>query len=103
MEKMQMTTRICPGSPADRRILINGLTLIALGLSVLFLNSWDSLFVRASVGLFWGAFFLISNWSDLVHESTKSQSLKWITPPQHRMILSPTAAHPASSPSIICQ
>ncbi len=66
MEKMQMTTRICPGSPADRRILINGLTLIALGLSVLFLNSWDSLFVRASVGLFWGAFFLISNWSDLI-------------------------------------
>jgi hypothetical protein len=52
-------------SPADRRLLFHGFTLIALGLSVLFLNSWDSLFVRASIGLFWGAFFLISNWSDL--------------------------------------
>ena len=48
-------------SSADRRILTNGLTLIALGLSILFLNSWDNLFVRTSVGLFWGAFFLILN------------------------------------------
>jgi hypothetical protein len=54
-------------SPADRRLLCHGLTLIALGLSVLFLNSWDSLFVRTAIGLFWGAFFLISNWADLVH------------------------------------
>jgi hypothetical protein len=54
------------GSLADRRLLFRGLTLIALGLSVLFLNSWDSLFVRTAIGLFWGAFFLISNWSDLV-------------------------------------
>src|SRR5258707_2917815 len=53
-------------SPADRRLLFHGLTLIALGLSILFLNSWDSLFVRTAIGLFWGAFFLISNWSDLV-------------------------------------
>ena len=51
---------------ADRRILINALTLIALGLSVLFLNSWDNLFVRTSVGLFWGTFFLILNGPDLV-------------------------------------
>ncbi len=64
----QSTTGIDPALAADRRILVDALTLIALGLSVLFLNSWDSLFVRASVGLFWGAFFLISNWSDLVHE-----------------------------------
>jgi hypothetical protein len=55
-----------PGPSADRRILINGLTLVALGLSVLFLNSWDSLFVRTAVGLFWGTFFLILNWSGLI-------------------------------------
>ena len=65
--KLDQTNRaLQPGSPADRRILINGLTLVALGLSVLFLNSWDSLFVRTAIGLFWGAFFLISNWSVLV-------------------------------------
>ncbi len=58
------TTRL--DSSADRKTLINALTLIALGLSVLFLNSWDSLFVRTTVGLFWGSFFLISNWSDLI-------------------------------------
>ena len=63
---MQTTTPIHPGSPADRRILIDGLTLVALGLSVLFLNSWDNLFVRTAIGLFWGTFFLISNWSALV-------------------------------------
>jgi hypothetical protein len=54
------------GSTADRRLLVNGLTLIGLGISVLFLNSWDSLFVRTAIGLFWGTFFLISNWSGLV-------------------------------------
>jgi hypothetical protein len=53
-------------STADRRILIDAVTLIALGLSVLFLNSWDTSFVRTSVGLFWGAFFLSLNWSSLV-------------------------------------
>ena len=46
---------------SDRRLLTNGLTLMALGLSILFLNSWDNLFVRASVGLFWGTYFLILN------------------------------------------
>ena len=51
---------------SDERLLTDGLTLIALGLSVLFLNSGDSLFVRTSVGLFWGTFFLVLNWSDLV-------------------------------------
>jgi hypothetical protein len=51
---------------SDRRLLINGLTLIALGLSILFLNSWDTLFVRASVGLFWGAFFLILKGPEIV-------------------------------------
>jgi hypothetical protein len=54
------------GPSADRKLLFHGLTLIALGLSILFLNSWDSLFVRTAIGLFWGAFFLISNWSSLV-------------------------------------
>ena len=46
-------------SSAESKILVNAVTLIALGLSILFLNSWDTLFVRASVGLFWGTFFLI--------------------------------------------
>ena len=50
----------------ERRLLVNGLTLIALGFSILFLNSWDNLFVRTAIGLFWGTFFLISNWSGLV-------------------------------------
>ena len=67
MKLVQTNGSIHPGSPAaDRRMLVNGLTLIALGVSILFLNSWDGLFVRASVGLFWGTFFLILNWSDLV-------------------------------------
>ena len=51
---------------ADRRIAIHGVTLIALGLSVLFLNSWDNLFVTAGVGFFWGTFLLIVNWSGVV-------------------------------------
>ena len=63
---MQQTTPIHPGSPTDRRILTNGLTLIGLGLSILFLNSWDNPFVRTLIGLFWATFFLISNWSALV-------------------------------------
>jgi hypothetical protein len=66
MKLFKSNTTIQTGSLADRKLLFHGLTLIALGLSVLFLNSWDSLFVRTSIGLFWGAFFLISNWSDLV-------------------------------------
>jgi hypothetical protein len=66
MKTIDASDSINSGSAADRRILVNGLTLMALGLSVLFLNSWDGLFVRASVGLFWGAFFLILNWSNLV-------------------------------------
>ena len=53
-------------SAADRKILFDGLTLIALGLSVLLLNSWDTLFVRTSVGLFWGTFLLTINWPSLV-------------------------------------
>jgi len=66
MKLDQSTTAIDPALASDRRILVDGLTLIALGLSILFLNSWDSLFVRTAIGLFWGTFFLISNWSDLV-------------------------------------
>ncbi len=66
MKPIQTNGSIHPGSPADRRILVNGLTLIALGLSILFLNQWDGLFVRTAIGLFWGTFFLISNWSGLV-------------------------------------
>ncbi|HEY6119577.1 MAG TPA: hypothetical protein VIV66_06450 [Pyrinomonadaceae bacterium] len=66
MKLIQTNSSQLWGSPADRRILVNGLTLVALGLSVLFLNSWDNLFVRTAIGLFWGAFFLILNWSGLV-------------------------------------
>ena len=66
MKLTQSTEVIDSTLGADRRILINALTLIALGLSVLFLNSWDNLFVRTSVGLLWGTFFLILNGPDLV-------------------------------------
>ena len=66
MKLTQSTEVIDSTLGADRRILINALTLIALGLSILFLNSWDNLFVRTSVGLFWGTFFLILNGPDLV-------------------------------------
>ena len=51
---------------ADRAVLRNAITLIALGLSIFLLNSWDTVFVRASVGLFWGAFFAILNGPDAV-------------------------------------
>ena len=50
----------------ERRLLINSLTLIALGLSILFLNSWDNLYVRTSIGLFWGTFFLVINGPDAI-------------------------------------
>jgi hypothetical protein len=53
-------------SNAHRQLLTDSITLIALGLSILFLNSWDNLFVRASVGLFWGAFFLILKGPEVV-------------------------------------
>jgi len=53
-------------SKAHRKLLTDSITLIALGLSILFLNSWDNLFVKASVGLFWGAFFLILKGSEVV-------------------------------------
>ena len=51
-------------SSPDRKLLTNGLTLVALGLSILFLNSWDNLVVKTSVGLFWGTFFIILNGPD---------------------------------------
>ena len=50
-----------PAPPPDRNVLTSAVTLIGLGLSILFLNSWDNVFVRTSVGLFWGTFFLIIN------------------------------------------
>ena len=51
---------------ADRAVIRNAITLIALGVSILFLNSWDTVFVKASVGLFWGAFFVILDGPDAV-------------------------------------
>src|SRR5437899_9114708 len=59
---------------ADQRLLINAVTLIALGFSVLFLNSWDNLFVRTTVGLFWGTYFLILNGPDLMSVFRKFRS-----------------------------
>ena len=53
-------------SSPDRNLLVNGLTLLALGLSILFLNSWDNLVVRTTVGLFWGTFLLIINGPSVV-------------------------------------
>jgi hypothetical protein len=53
-------------SNAQRKLLTDNITLIALGFSILFLNSWDNLFVRASVGLFWGAFLLILKGPEVV-------------------------------------
>ena len=66
MKIIDAQSSIQPASTSDRRLLVNGLTLVCLGLSILFLNSWDNLFVRTAIGLFWGTFFLISNWSGLV-------------------------------------
>jgi hypothetical protein len=61
MKPLQTESARDQRSRADRSLLVGGITLIALGLSILFLNSWDNLFVRASVGLFWGTFLLILN------------------------------------------
>jgi hypothetical protein len=66
MKPIQTNGSVNPGSPADRKLLLDGLTLIALGISLLLVNQWDSSFVRTAIGLFWGTFFLISNWSGLV-------------------------------------
>ena len=44
---------------AHRKLLTDSITLISLGLSIFLLNSWDNLFVKASVALFWGVFFLM--------------------------------------------
>lgn len=48
-------------SANDRRALINGLTLIALGISIFVLDTWGNLFVRLFVGLFWTSFLLYLN------------------------------------------
>jgi hypothetical protein len=58
---MKNRTVVSSDSAPGRGLLTAGLTLIALGLSILFLNSWDNVFVRTAIGLFWGAFFLIVN------------------------------------------
>jgi hypothetical protein len=50
-----------PISSADRSVLINAVTLIALGVSIFVLDSSGNLFVRVFVGLFWGAFMLVLN------------------------------------------
>ena len=55
------TAAIEINTSADRKLLTNAIILIALGLSILFLNSWDNLVVRTTVALFWGTFLLILN------------------------------------------
>ena len=58
-----MPTEILNRSNSNRfnRNFVNAVTLIALGLSMLILDSWSNLFVRVFVGLFWGSFLLILN------------------------------------------
>lgn len=53
-------------SAPDPRILINAITLIALGISILVLDTWGNLFVRLVVGLFWTSFLLFLNGPGLV-------------------------------------
>ena len=53
-------------SAPDRKVLINGLTLIALGISIFVLDTWGNLFVRLFVGLFWTSFLLFLNGPGLV-------------------------------------
>ena len=53
-------------SVPDRKALINGLTLIALGISIFALDTWGNLFVRLFVGLFWTSFLLFLNGPGLV-------------------------------------
>jgi hypothetical protein len=55
-----------PISSTDRSVLINAVTLIALGISIFVLDSGGNLFVRVFVGLFWGAFMLVLNGPGLV-------------------------------------
>jgi uncharacterized protein (DUF58 family) len=55
-----------PTHSVDRRVLINGITLIALGVSMFILDTWVNLFVRVVVGLFWGSFLLFLNGPGLV-------------------------------------
>jgi uncharacterized protein (DUF58 family) len=59
------STQRVPSIP-DRKVLINGLTLIALGISILVLDTWGNLFVRLFVGLFWTSFLLFLNGPGLV-------------------------------------
>jgi hypothetical protein len=63
---MSFSKAECRELRAQRKLLTNSITLISLGLSIFLLNSWDNLFVKASVGLFWGAFFLILKGPDAV-------------------------------------
>jgi hypothetical protein len=51
---------------AERATMLNGITLIALGLSIFFLNLWDNAFVRTGVCFFWGGYFLISHGPALI-------------------------------------
>ena len=53
-------------SVPDRKVLINGLTLIALGISIFVLDTWGNLFVRLFVGLFWTSFLLFLSVPGLV-------------------------------------
>jgi hypothetical protein len=46
---------------ANRTALINGITLIALGVSLFVLDSWGNLFVSGVVGLFWISFLMFVN------------------------------------------
>ena len=63
---MQIVSTSRSQSVADRKVLINGLTLIALGISIFALDTWGNLFVRLFVGLFWTSFLLFLSVPGLV-------------------------------------
>jgi uncharacterized protein (DUF58 family) len=53
-------------APGDTRILTSAVTLIALGISIIVLDTWGNLFVRVFVGLFWASFMLVLNGPRLI-------------------------------------
>lgn len=66
MKEMVRKSAIHSGSTANRRIPINAITLVALGVSIFVLDTWGNLFVRLFVGLFWTSFLLFLNGPGLV-------------------------------------
>src|SRR5207248_3750401 len=87
---MNLITR---GVSNDRVMLINGITLMALGLSLFILDSWSNLFVRSIVGLFWGTFFLILNGPSFIRSL---RSLRQANDKQRRIKRNASTSEPLS-------